>query len=156
MSGVDPRHFRANVVRPALRDIGLWSEAAELLVFGTAVQESGLRWLVQLGGPALGFFQMEPATHADIHHNFLGYRPELNRQVLGLLALGQPRVDQLVWNLRYAAAMCRVHYLRDRQPLPAAGDVEGMGALWKRHYNTPAGKGRAEEFVANLRRAIAV
>ncbi len=42
-----------------------------------------------------------------------------------------------IWNLAYATAMCRVHYLRVPRPLPDAGAVRAMGEYWKRHYNTP-------------------
>ena len=63
------------------------------------------------------------------------------------LAPGQDRVDQLVWNLAYATAMCRVHYLRVPRPLPDPGDIRAMGEYWKRHYNTPQGRGTADEFV---------
>ncbi len=147
--------FRANVVRPTLQGLNQWSEAAELLLLGTAVQESGLRFLAQLGGgPALGLYQMEPATHSDIHSNFLAYRQGLSGLVAALLVPSMPRIEQLVWNLRYATAMARIHYLRDRAPLPAPNDIDGLGALWKRHYNTPAGAGTAEQFVLNLRRAL--
>jgi hypothetical protein len=53
----------------------------------------------------------------------------------------------------YAAAMCRVHYWRmgqivGQKPLPAAGDLAGMAAYWKRFYNTPAGGGNVGEFIA--------
>lgn len=52
------------VVRPVLRVMSAWSQPAEDLVMGTAAQESRLTYLRQLGGgPALGLWQMEPATH---------------------------------------------------------------------------------------------
>lgn len=153
---LDYRQFRQNVIRPALLKGGLWDERAEMLVFGTAVQESGLRFLVQIGGgPGLGLYQMEPATEEDIHQNFLAYRAGLRDIVEAALVPRVPRLEQLVWNLRYATVMCRIHYLRDKAPLPAADDLAGLGALWKRVYNTPAGAGTPEQFVLNLRRALA-
>ena len=150
---IDPVQFRATVVRPALRLIGHWSEAAENLVWGTAVQESRLRWLRQLeGGPALGLFQMEPATHDDIWTNYLAYRSALAGEVGRLLAPAPSRLDQLATNLLYGAALARVHYLRAPQALPAAGDIDGLAAYWKRFYNTGLGAGTADEFAANYRR----
>ena len=64
---LDPRQFAERVIRPALVKLRLQSPAAEALLLGTAVVESGLSALVQAGGgPALGLYQIEPATHADI------------------------------------------------------------------------------------------
>ena len=142
------RQFRANIVRPTLEAIGTHNRAAKDLVLGTALQESNLRYLRQLtDGPARGVHQMEPATHDDIWENYLAFRAEPSGRVSAFLAPGQDRVDQLVWNLAYATAMCRVHYLRVPRPLPDPGDIRAMGEYWKRHYNTPQGRGTADEFV---------
>jgi hypothetical protein len=54
----------------------------------------------------------------------------------------------------YAAAMARLRYRRAPGRLPAAGDVAGMAAYWKRHYNTPLGRGVPAEFAARLARAL--
>lgn len=156
MTGLHFRQFREEIVKPSLQSIGLWSEAAEMLVAGTAVQESGLRFLKQLkAGPALGLYQMEPATYYDVLTNFLAYRPELKAKVAALMVPERQPLTQLVYNLDYATALCRVHYLRDREPLPEADDIDGLAATWKRHYNTRLGRGTAAEFADNLRRALA-
>jgi len=160
---LDPRQLRDLVVRPALEHIGLWSLAAEQLVMGTAAQESRLTYLAQVGGgPALGLWQVEPATHLDIWSNFLRFRKDLRRQVVALLAPGVPSMGALdlvgapgpmalALNLSYAAAMCRVHYYRSKLPLPAEGDVAGMAQRWKESYNTALGAGKPEEFIRNWR-----
>lgn len=147
-----PPLFRDTIVRPALQAIGQWSEAAEQLVLGTALVESGLRYVRQLGGgPALGYFQMEPDTHGDIWQNFLIYREKLADAVYALIEkpdnTGVPSSELLVDNHKYAAAMCRVHYLRAPAPLPAPNDLAGMAAYWKRFYNTPLGKGTPLKFM---------
>ncbi|MCG8689693.1 MAG: hypothetical protein MI806_00645 [Minwuiales bacterium] len=143
--------FRARVVRPVLETIGLHSMAAENLLLGTAAQESNFRHLVQLGGgPALGLYQMEPATHDDIWENYLAFRGERAAKVEGFLVLDQDRTEQLVWNLAYATAMCRIHYLRVPSPLPAPDDVQGLGRYWKEFYNTSQGRGTVDEFVENF------
>ena len=147
--------FRLNVVRPVLEAIGGHSMAAENLVLGTALQESNLHYLRQLAeGPARGLFQMEPATHDDIWDNYLAYRNELADQVSSFLVPGRDRFGQLVWNLGYACAMCRVHYQRVPEPLPDATDIQGLAAYWKRHYNTAQGKGTIQEFVEKFEQAI--
>ena len=75
----------ALVIRPALEKLSLWSLSAEELVLGTAIVESGLTYLKQHGdGPALGLWQVEPATHDDLYTNFLNFRPELGSKLLVL------------------------------------------------------------------------
>ena len=146
---LDIAQFRSLIIRPALEAIDLHSEAAEELVLGTALQESNLKYLKQLGnGPAIGLWQMEPSTHADIWTNFLKYRPELAFKLRALL----PRdseigfAQQMAGNLWYGAAMCRVHYFRRKEPLPKAGDIVAQSLFWKRTYNTNLGKGTAAEY----------
>jgi hypothetical protein len=146
---INPEHFRELVVRPTIIGMGSWSPAAENLLMGTAIQESGLRSLKQIGGgPALGVFQMEPSTHDDIWMNYLNARDDLKYKVL---EWHKSKVDPSVmtWNLAYATAMARVHYLRVPAPLPAESDIQGLGEYWKKYYNTPAGAGTSDEFVNN-------
>jgi len=146
---IDPNQFTIHIIRPALEAIDLYSDAAAELVLGTALQESNLRYLVQLGsGPAKGFFQMEPATHDDIWTNFLAYKPELASKVNALVCHNRSP-EKLIWNLHYAAAMCRVHYYRVKSALPEQGDYEGHANYWKTYYNTIHGAGTEEEYLEN-------
>lgn len=138
---IDPHQFLEIIIRPTLLTIGLWSAAAENLVLGTAIHESRLIYLRQIGGPALGLYQMEPATHEDIWDNVLDAHSELCWKVSALLANSPAPVDQLETNLAYATAMCRVAYWRVPGPLPDASDIDGLAAYWKQHYNTRLGAG---------------
>ena len=157
---IDVKQFRELVVRPTLEHLDLWSEAAENLLVGTAVQESRLEFLQQHGGgPALGVYQIEPATHLDVWENFLRYRkgPSDNYlwNAVGNLAAPLPELpadEQLITNLAYATAIARIIYYRRPEPLPAADDIEGLAAYWKQHYNTPLGKGDPDEWADNYRR----
>lgn len=157
MKGLNIPQLRACVIRPALLHLGLYSLAAEELLVGTAVQESRLHYLRQLNdGPAMGIFQMEPATHNDIWQNYLNYRPELAIKVAALSTEKLRRDAQdMAGNLFYACAMARVHYMRVPAPLPRADDVEGMAHYWKDHYNTHQGKGTVAEFVKHYHEAVA-
>lgn len=149
---LDKGQFTELVIIPALEVLKLDSPAARELLLGTAIQESGLTYLKQLGGgPALGLFQMEPATHDDIWDNYLRYRGELSSRINVLCRLNIP--EMLVTNLLYAAAMCRVHYLRAPDPLPEAGDLDGQAAYWKKWYNTAQGAGTVEHYIRNWRKA---
>lgn len=158
---IDVEQFRLLVVRPVLLELGLHTTDAEELLLGTAAQESRLTYLQQLGnGPALGVYQMEPATHKDIWENYLSYKPELAADVVEFASRRSiehaERINQidfrvhareLVSNLAYATAMCRIHYLRQPGELPAGDDVPAMAHYWKRYYNTPAGRGTVDEFI---------
>ena len=145
--------FRELILKPALTVVDAYSPAAEELVLGTALQESRLEFIKQLGGgPALGLFQMEPNTHEDIWVNYLAYNDELADKVKSLAApttANHPSANELIGNMWYAAAMCRVHYRRVPEALPAAGDVPGMAAYWKEYYNTYLGAGTEEEYEEN-------
>ena len=144
-----PDECRA-IIRVALKTIGLWSEAAEDLLLGTAIQESGLVHVRQtVGGPALGLWQMEPATHDDIWMTYLTFRSRLADKVALLAGMEELSPELMVTNHQYACAMARIKYRRSPLPLPDFGDVVGYAAYWKKIFNTPNGRGTEEEFVEN-------
>jgi hypothetical protein len=142
MSGIALSQLKYAVVEPALLAIGLAGTAALNLVTGTALVESGAQYVQQINGPALGLWQMEPATEQDCWTNFLGYNTALAAQVKALLApynSVDQRTQQLVSNMLYAAAMCRIKYRRAAPPLPAYNDAAGMADYHKSVYNTALG-----------------
>lgn len=152
---VNPKQFHMLVIRPVLATMDMGGLAAERLLLGTALTESGLVYLRQVGGgPALGVFQMEPATHDDIHKNFIGHRVAL-RQAVERWAVTL-KAEEMVWNLAYAAVMCRLHYRRRPEPLPAAGDAMGLARFHKTFYNTVAGKTDPAKSVIHFEKAIAL
>lgn len=151
---MDLEQLLAWVVRPTLKALGAHSLAAEQLIMGTITQESGGKYIRQLGnGPARGIVQMEPNTHYDLWKNYILYRRELADKLFNMASSGAtferayPLADELVFNLKYAVAMARVHYLRQPEALPKYGDIVGMACYWKKHYNTPQGKGTTSEFL---------
>lgn len=159
--GLDPGQIRQYVVRPALQRVGAWTQAAENLVMGTAMHESRLRYVDQRDqagkpGPAFGLWQMERPTHDDIWKNFVDTNPKV-RYPLMLMTVSswRPPADEMQWNLLYAAAMCRVFYLRLPEFMPAAADAQGMADWWKRRYNTPAGAGTVAEALPAFQLACA-
>jgi hypothetical protein len=142
--------FRQDIIKPTLEHLGMYSQAAENLLIGTAVQESGLRHLRQIGkGPALGVYQIEPATHDDVWSNYLLYRKEMSDRVDQLQTLHLAGSKALIGNLYYATAIARIIYYRRPEPLPEAGDIEALGHFWKAHYNTVKGKGSPHMFKLN-------
>ena len=140
-------HFRAFIIRPTLEHLDMHSEAAENLVLGTALQESNLTHLQQLGGgPALGLFQMEPATERDILETYLSRREDIAKKL--------PADRDLIGNLKYATAMCRIHYWRVPEPLPHADDADGMAAYYKQFYNTAEGEATEAGFARMYRKYV--
>lgn len=140
------------LIAPTLEKIGLYSDTALNLVTGTGLVESGYRVTIQSGGgPALGWFQMEPATHDDIWRNYLVYRKALSQKILSLLPedfslhqLTPHPSSSLLTYPPYAVAMCRVKYLRSSLPLPENNAV-ALCKYWKQVYNTPLGKGKVDD-----------
>lgn len=150
-------HFRTTVIHRVLNRMGSGGAAAEELLLGTAVQESlCFTYRRQMGsGPALGYYQMEPATHDDIGNNYLKYRPSVGELASSFLTGKSVGSAALEFNDDYATAMARVHSRRVSAPLPKAGDVAAQARYWKRFYNTVAGQGRASEYVEKWNKCVA-
>ncbi|MBL4613611.1 MAG: hypothetical protein JKY27_01880 [Magnetovibrio sp.] len=153
---LDIQQFRDFVVQPVLLELGEWnatmnSQAAQNLLVGTAIQESHVTYLKQLGGgPALGVMQIEPATHDDVWTNYLAYRNDLAKVVLGFAAGDSHDADQMPWNMGYGVAMARLIFWRQSDPMPTdANDLQALGQYWKDHYNTINGAGTVDEWVEN-------
>lgn len=144
---IDPRQLRDLIVRPVLEQLELSTLAAEQLVMGTAAKESGLVYIRQhLGegkhGRGRGLWQIEPETAQDL---VLRHK----RRLAGTIEPGWPIADRLQGDLYLGAALCRLKYLDDPEPLPPENNVAAMALTWKRFYNTVKGKGRPEEFVTS-------
>ena len=148
--------IKHQIIAPALMGIGLYSDTALNLVTGTGLVESGYRVTSQIGGgPALGWFQMEPRTHDDIWVNFLRYRLDLANRILAASGLtGLPGAENLTRNKVYSACMCRVQYLRTPVPLPSATDAAALSAYHKQYYNTALGKANASANTPLFQQAI--
>ena len=152
--------LRMNIIRPVLEYLDPvipYSLAAENLLMGTCAQESRLgSYVVQMNGPALGIFQMEPATHIDIWDNYLNYRDGLS-SLIEELGTGPAMSNDmlLTGNLYYATAMARVHYYRVPMAMPPEDNVHQLANYWKLFFNTPEGKGTEAEFIHNYNRYVA-
>jgi len=106
----------------------MYSEAAVNLMLGTALTESRLSALMQYGGgPALGFFQIEPLTLDDIYKRYL--QREDKKELLGRVHQFMTARDiheQVISNLPFAVIMARVRYWMVPEALPAYDDVEAL------------------------------
>jgi hypothetical protein len=136
------------VIKLTLKHLDLDSEEARELIYKTGKAESGYKTLQQYGGgPALGFFQMEPNTALDIWNSYVMYRPKY-RDKLYSLGFDDGALEYcLLSNIGLQAAFCRLHYRRVPSALPKIGDAEGQAKYWKEYYNTNLGKGTIEHFM---------
>lgn len=169
--------FARYVIAPTLRHLDLYSPAAVRLLLGTALHESGGLLLIDQWtgpgdaalGPAIGLYQVEPATHDDIWRNVLfadpdgaavdladrpaghGRRVLLTSRLRGLMLKPLSRDERLLCPF-YATAIARLVYWRRPEPLPDAGDLEGLAAYYKAHFNTPLGASTPAKWIADFRR----
>ena len=142
------------LIAPTLQKIALYSDTALNLVTGTGLVESGYKTTVQYGGgPALSWFQMEPETEKDCWQNYLVYRPFLAKLIHKLTYPEKQDYRFLSTNQSYAAAMCRVKYLRVPAPLPP-NDAQSLSLYHKRYYNTMQGKADATKNIPLFQEAI--
>ncbi len=147
--GIKKDDLLNQVIRPVLESLGMGGESAENLLLGTAAHESLMgHYLKQECGPALGIYQVEPNTHADIYNNYLCYHPVIKERVerfsMNTSILG--REVEIIGNLQYATVITRVIYYRVAEKLPDADDLDGLAKYWKKYYNTELGKGTIEDF----------
>jgi len=136
--------LRELVIIPALRDLVMLSDdAVELLMFTVAVESNGGSYLKQIEGPALGIYQMEPETYNDIWQNYINNQFRLvGLMVSNFDCIRMPSEDRLIYDLRFATAMARIHYARVPQKLPDKNHILAMWAYYKTYYNSS--KGAAE------------
>lgn len=148
---------RELIILPTLESMSIpvTEEAIELLLLTMAHESKGGEYLKQISGPALGIFQIEPATYNDIWDNYLKYNQQLSFDALSFTISDTSREDgeEMIGNLYYATAMARLHYYRVEAALPKredyAGEHEwfwGLAAYAKRHYNTYLGSASVESY----------
>ena len=124
----------------------LYTKEAADLIYETGKAESGYIALEQSGGgPALGFFQCEPATLHDCIDNYIKYRPELQETLLSLGFLEDDPEFSLKTNIAVQVFFCRIKYRRDKEPIPKT--KQDRAKYWKRVYNTEGGKGTVEHYL---------
>ena len=133
-------------IHDTLLPLGYNDQTAEKLLLGTALHESGgLQYVKQVNGPALGFFQMEPATLRDLLNNWLAYRPDKKKFLANHTNLGQSLENNLRMNIPFQILAARFQYMRFKERIPST--VEGQARYWKEYWNTHKGKGTTEQYI---------
>ena len=137
-----------NIIKLTLQHLDLDSEDARSLIYRTGKAESGYKTLQQYGGgPALGFFQMEPNTALDIWNNYVMYRPKYRDKLYSLGFDDGALEFCLLSNIGLQAAFCRLHYRRVPSALPKVNNLKGQAIYWKENYYTNLGKGTIKHFL---------
>lgn len=149
----------SNHIISTLQNSGLpWNYDTVLLLLETMAVESDFgKYTTQTnGGPAVGIFQMESATAADILDNYVFYRPELKRLLNShIKPAGKCNWKMLLVNDQtLATIMARIHYMRVPAPIP--NNRIGRAAYWKTYYNTRLGKGTVAKYMDKAVRYIGV
>ena len=150
MNGDD---FLYTVVRPVLETMEMWSPAAEKLLIMTAAHESGgFQHRVQVGGPALSYFQIEPPTFDDVWDRYLGGRPNRKAKVEQFLPADVEPLTALKDDDNFACAIARMKYASVPAALPDVDDEMGLAAYAKEYWNTPLGKATPEKYFEDFKR----
>ena len=134
-----------------LEDVGIPNtKEARDLVYETAMAETGYRHLEQMGdGPAVSFWQIEPATINDIWMNYILYRKPLVQKAYELGFIEDEMDFSVMTNIGVAIFFTRIYYRRKPGAIPKT--MEERAKYWKKHYNTEQGKGTIKHFIeANL------
>ena len=142
------------IVEYALYKVDSYSDDALAMVVRTGMAESGYRALKGYGegNPAIGFWQVEPATMNDMIINYIHYRSHYKKNLISLgMNFEKDTIMSVMSNMAVQAALCRLHYRRDSKPIPSWSNMEAQGKYWKRVYNTFKGRGTIKHFMkANL------
>lgn len=141
------------IIVPTLKYMGgnYNSKNAQMLLLATAAIESECGYYIkQIGGPALGVWQMEPATHSDIWAECDALYGNLGPRAknLGLEKNEYGADADLIDSPMYSCAMARLKYSMDSAPLPSFDDERAIYDYYKRIYNTHLGASTWEKFHA--------
>lgn len=154
---MDINQFDKSVLVPALSLIGLCSPAAHALMLGTGILESNFDYIKQIGGgPALGVFQMEPATYNDIERYLKRYDNATLREscLSACLYTAWPNSDALMYNLRWSAIMARIKYFMIPDKLPLSCDASALALYYKKYYNTAKGDAQIEKCIDTFKHVV--
>lgn len=133
-----------DLIERVLKDNDLYSSEATDLLLGTAAVESAFgTYLRQLKGPALGVFQMEPATFNWLQGVFEDHYVYISTKF----------PSDMEYDLKLAILMARLRYRVDRQAIPKT--LMGQAEYWKRVYNTPLGAGTPEKYLKAWEKYVA-
>ncbi len=145
---INEKQFR-HIIRMSLEPIKLYSAGAEQLLISTASMESdcGTYVMQKNNGPAVGVYQMEPATFRDVwdYTDSSKYFGPI-MEACNFKAI--PTAAEMVTNIKFATIIARMNYYRFPEEIPDYTDFEGIWNFYKKRWNTLKGDTTKEEFLA--------
>lgn len=144
--------LRQLIIADTLHYLNDWSQSAENLLLGTAIQESGLGFCLK-AGRRLGLYQISPSAHRAVWDHYLVKLPERASQVRGLAGQHSFTTNphhELITNLRYATAIAWCIYLKAGCELSGMEDIERLAEIWHCHFHSQP-SGSIGEFIRNYR-----
>jgi hypothetical protein len=145
---IDIKQFHDLILVPTLKSTGLYSKEACQIIIGTGCQESQFKFLREEdSGKSLGFFQCQPMDYKRIVNDAFVYDKNLKDRILSTLATEYiPVFSSLMWNLKFACIICRLHYVKLKIPF----DLPSQAEMYKRYYNSPLGSATVDEYIENF------
>jgi hypothetical protein len=142
---INPSQLRDLITR-VLKEIpsGYSNDAVELLMMIAAHESKLGTYLKQVDGPALGVFQIEPATHDDTWMN--GDSCEINASHFGYIWEGESTADKLEYDLQYQIFIARQKLFMISEPIPPSNMDDDMSEYCKKYWNTESGKADAFDY----------
>ena len=133
--------FREDIVLPSLHALQMYTkEFAELLVFTCATESAGGTYVKQIHGPAVGIFQIEPASLTDLWVNFIVRNPSyMNLLTMNFGVHRMPMPIDLITDLKLATAICALFYKRHKVNVIST-EPSDLWDIYKKYYNTELGK----------------
>ncbi|MDX1692992.1 MAG: hypothetical protein R3208_04465 [Ketobacteraceae bacterium] len=155
--GISASELKEYVVRPTLRELGVWSPAMEALLLGTAAQASQFGFHIKKGR-GLGIFSIDSGTHREVWDNFLAFDPDKASYIRGTASqrefLKEPD-HELITNLVYATAIAWGVYASQEVELPEeASDVQALAQIWHNLYPRQDTTATPADFVENYRKYV--
>lgn len=156
---MDCRQLKEIIIVPTLTALAMYSPSAVNLLLGTCAQESQLgHYLVQQGiafKGGIGIFQMQVPTYNNIWDKQIAINAPIRARIKLLLGYeNRPPAERMATDLVLATIMARLLYYGISLPLPAADDIKGLAAFYKRWFNTYSGKATEQEFIENYQKYV--
>jgi hypothetical protein len=134
---IRPHHLSEYIIKPVLRDLIMYSDsAAELLLFTAVIESNAGSYLKNING-GYGIYLMDRQSYADIWANYIP-----NKQNLLTILTHQfdvtrmPDENRLIHDLRFATAMCAIHYQKSPEIIPQFISKDQLWDFYKKYYNS--------------------
>lgn len=138
VTGIHPKQLRS-VISVVLKYLGekdiKW---IDLLAITSQVESESGKYIKQCKGPAVGIFQIEPATEKEVWKYFISKNKNLNDKITKLRVQATISKNELEYNLAYSVAIAYSIY-KWRKVDPEKMSVADLIKAHKIKFNTMSG-----------------